>query len=205
MHIVQKGGTVYRAGDRAAHLLTARQGMLKSVVRDKNRTQLVSVHIPGDALAVSAIKTGTMAVDIVAVTPTMYCSLPTSAFTPQNYARLPALAAAVAELQTVKGTPRKSPDNRSLSKRVNALFANVSHRLTHRAMDPEGLEIDLPHEELAHHFERDIDAVQRALEAADDAGTIRLQGNTIKLRRAPVESLGQARDPLRSHQLLARP
>lgn len=182
MHMVQKGGTVYRAGERSAHLLTARHGMLKSVVREANRTRLVAVHIPGDALAVSAIKTGTMAVDVVAVTSTMYCSLPTSAFTPQNFARVPALAAAVTELQAAKHAPRKVTERGSLSKRVDALFKDLSQRLAERAMDSDGIEIDLPREELAHQLNGTIDAVQRALEAADAAGTIHLHGKQIKLR-----------------------
>lgn len=182
MHMVQKGGTVYRAGQRAEHLLTARHGMLKSVIRDGKRTELVSLHIPGDALAVSAINTGTMAVDVVAATPTIYCSLPISAFTAQNFARVPALAAAVAELQTAERAPRKVTARGPLYKRMNALLSDLPQRLDERAMDSEGLEIDLPREELAYFFKAKTDAVDRALKAADAAGTIHLDGNKIKLR-----------------------
>lgn len=189
MHMVQKGGTVYRAGERAEHLLTAHHGMLKSVIRDRNRTELLSLHIPGDALAVSAIHTGTMAVDVVAVTPTIYCSLPISAFTAQNFVRVPALAAAVSELQAAERAPRTVTARGPLYKRVNALLSNLSQRLAARAMDSEGLEIDLPREELAHSFKVKVDAVQRALEAADAAGTIHLDGNKIKLRAANPQAI----------------
>ncbi len=183
MRLVEKGGTVYRAGDRVDYLYTAHRGMLKSVTRDANRTRLVSVHVPGEAIGVSAIETRTLAADIVAVTPTIYCSLPLSALTPENYARVPQLAAAVSQLQTAEPARRTTPVSGTLSERVRAFFTNLSQRLAQRGMDSEGLEFDVPREELGQHFRRNIDALEGAIEDAARCGVIQLRNNKITLRR----------------------
>lgn len=183
VHIVEKGGTVCRAGERVEHLYTVRQGLLKSVARDDGRTHLVSVHVPGEALGVDVIETRTMSTDIVAVTPTIYCSLPLAAFTADNYERFPHFAAAVSQLRAAENARRTHAASGTLSERVRAFFANVSERLAERGLDSDGIECDIPREELAHHFRCARSALERALEEAADFGTIRLHENGITLSR----------------------
>lgn len=186
MHIVQKDGTLYRAGTRAEYLYSVRKGMLKSVVRDADRTRLVSVHLPGEVLGLAAVNTRTMAEDIVAVTPTIYCAIPLATFTPENYTRVPLLAAAVAQLRAAEHGRQVAATRGTLAERVGAFFTNLSERLAERGMDPEGLDLDVTREELAHCFERGVDSLRRALKCAEDSGLIRLQENRIQLRRQPA-------------------
>jgi CRP/FNR family transcriptional regulator len=183
MHIVQKGGTLYRAGTRAESLYSVRKGMLKSVVRDADGTRLVAVHLPGEVLGLGAASTRTMAADIVAVTPTIYCTVPLATFTPENHARVPLLAAAVAQLRAAEHAHLQANTRGTLAERVSAFFTNLSERLAERGMDPEGLNFDVTREELAAHFERSVDSMRRALKSAEDSGVIRLQENKIQLRR----------------------
>ena len=209
MHIVEKGGTMYRAGERVEHLYTVRQGLLKSVVRDADRTRLVSVHVPGEALGVSAIETRTLASDIVAVTPTIYCSLPLAAFTPENYERFPHFAAAVSQLRASESATRQKAASGTLSERVRAFFTNISERLAERGLDSDGIECDIPREELVHHFRCSHNALERALVDAADLGAIHLHENRITLgRHAPASTQTRRRSsrrrPAAAHRIVAQ-
>lgn len=198
VHIVQKGGTIYRAGSRAERLYAVRKGMLKSVAREADRTRLVSVHLPGEMVGLDAVGTRTLTTDIVAVTPTIYCAIPLAAFERASYERMPLLAAAVAQLRAAERARELPNTSGTLAERVGAFFTNIAERLAARGMDAEGLDFDVTREELAHHFERRVGSMRRALDSAKDSGVIRLQDNKIQLSRRSYVSARTR--PLHGHR-----
>src|SRR5690606_35147191 len=163
-----------------------------------------SVHVPGEALGVDAIETRTMSTDIVAVTPTIYCSLPLAAFTWDNYERFPHFAAAVFQLRAAENTRKTHAASGTLSERVRAFFANVSERLAERGLDSDGIECDIPREELAHHFRCGRNALERALEEAADFGSIRFHENRITLSRHGSSTQARRRSSRRKSTAVRR-
>lgn len=90
---ISSGDVLFRAGERAEHLIVVRTGSVKTVHRERDgQAQILGFHLPGELFGIDGMAHGSYQSDAIALEQTSVCDLP--------LAQLPRLIADVPSLQS---------------------------------------------------------------------------------------------------------
>lgn len=183
---LQRGETLFRAGQPLGSLFVAREGAFKSVAIDgEGQTQVIGFHLPGELLGLDALGAGKHACEAVALTQANVCEVPLG--------QLEGIAAQVPGLQHQllriigQGINRDQAHIEMLGRRnAQERMAIFLHQLSerYRALGRPAAKFYLPmsREDIGSYLGLVIETVSRTLGKMQDEGVIAVNGREISIR-----------------------
>ncbi len=181
MRIIERGETLYMAGEPATHVYALRKGLVKSeklvATTDK---RVLALHVPGEVLGEEAVLNERYSSSVKAITRAIFCELPLRSFLGWG-AGANALRSGLEALAQPRCTvsPRRP---RRVQERLTHLACDLGDRLRFRGVTSREIPLDIPRRELARMLGASVASVHRALMQTNEHDAIRLQDNRVILR-----------------------
>lgn len=182
---LQRGESLFRAGQALGSLYVAREGAFKTVALDaEGQSQVIGFHLPGELLGLDALGAGQHACDAVALTHANVCEVPLS--------QLEGVAAQVPGLQHQllriigQGINRDQAHIEMLGRRnAQERMAIFLHQLSerYRALGRQADKFLLPmsREDIGSYLGLVIETVSRTLGKMQDEGIIAVNGRELRI------------------------
>lgn len=188
---VQRGESVYRAGDTFESLYIVRSGFFKTVMFDPyGCEQVLGFPIQSDLLGVDGLAEGTYAAEPIALEASEVAIVP--------FGRLQGLAhhSPVLEQALYRTISRELVRDQGIQwilgtlgaeARVAAFLLNLAERFGRLGYSRSAFNLRMTRAELGSYLGLKLETVSRALSAFDNAGLVRVQQKAIEIR--DVEAL----------------
>lgn len=182
---VERGDTIYRAGEPAHRLLIVHAGSARtSMAWSGGREIICDYHLSGDSLGLDGFYAGIQATTSVALETTQLCEL--------RHESLYRLAAAYPELrericlQTSRALIRSQRHQLEISvkaveQRLASFLLALSARLTERGYSAHDFYLPLSRQEIANHLAMRTETLSRLLTTFRQRGLIAVDGRAVQL------------------------
>lgn len=182
---LQRGESLYRAGQPLGSLYVAREGAFKTTALDANgETQVLGFHLPGELLGLDALGSGKHACEAKALTQANVCEVPLSQLE-QVASQVPGLQHQLLRIMG-QGMNRDQAHVEMLGRRsAHERLAIFLHQLSerYRALGRSGESFLLPmsREDIASYLGLVIETVSRTLGKMQDDALIQVRGREITI------------------------
>lgn len=187
---LQRGGTLYRAGDRFSMLYAIRTGFCKTTLLEQaGHEQVMGYHMLGDIIGMDGIGTGSHGCQAIALEDTELCTLP--------FSLLEDLARNIASLQhnlhQVLAREITRDQNIMLmlgrmraEERLALFLLNLSDRYEQRGYSSTEFVLRMTRMDIGSYLGLKLETVSRLFSRLQSKGLIRVQGRTVTMLDRPA-------------------
>ena len=192
---LQRGDSLFRAGDPLASLFVAREGAFKTTAIDEHgESQVIGFHLPGELMGLDALGPGRHACDAEALTQASVCEVPLN--------QLESVAAQVPGLQhqllRIIGqsigrdqSHLEMMGRRHAAERMAMFLHGLSERYRALGRSSHMFMLPMSREDIASYLGLVIETVSRTLSKFQDDGLITVRGRQLEILK-PHELSGLA-------------
>lgn len=182
---VERGGRLFRAGDRLGAVHVARDGAFKTVATSEDgEAQVVGFHLPGELIGLDALGAGTHRCDAVALTTANVCEVP--------FDLLSTVAAQVPGLQrqlmrVIGQSGDRDRDHlqmlvrRQANERIALFLHGLAERLRNIGERGDKFRLPMSREDIAHFLGLALETVSRGFTRLQEDGVISVLGRRIEI------------------------
>jgi len=177
---IERGETIYRAGDAFENLYVLRAGSSKTVALHRDgREQITGFQISGEFIGMEGLMTGSHTLDAIALEDSVVCAIP--------YQALESLSHRDRELQRhlnclmSREIVRESAHlmlmgSMNAEERVAAFLLNLSQRYRERGYSPTDFQLRMTRDEIGCYLGLKLETVSRMLTRLQRRGLIEISG-----------------------------
>lgn len=195
--IVQRGETLYQAGEVFAQLYIVRSGCIKSVVYSAaGEEHITAFYLPGDVIGFDGLATGAHTAHTAAVTTSSVCAVSFAQVT-ERCASEPAL-----QLQLMRWCASditrgqdlvKDLTCRSAPARFARFIATLAEQHAERGFSARRFTLPMMRADIAHHLGMAPETISRAIRRLQSAGAVQIERNNVTvLDPAKLDQLADA-------------
>lgn len=184
---LQKGDTIYQAGDLFNGIFALKAGTAKLVHMDRSGNEaIVSVMLPGEFLGFDGLASGRYVCSLVALETSSYCELPAHQL-PRLTQYIPAIHSILLQRSSERfqeSIRRMALIQRPAEERLAAFMLDLSRRLHARGFSATEFRVSLTRQEIGNHLGLALETVSRLLGQFETLGLIQVQGKLIRIVNA---------------------
>ncbi|MDZ7749841.1 MAG: helix-turn-helix domain-containing protein [Halofilum sp. (in: g-proteobacteria)] len=182
---LDRGQSLFRAGDRLEHLYAARSGTLRTAQPgSEGDEQVIGFHLPGELAGLEAISDDTHHCDAVALERTSVCAVPFGRLQ-EVAARVPALQSQFHRLisrELVQDQQHLIALGRRTARERLALFLHsLAQRLEASGLDGCELRLVMSRDDIANYLGLALETVSRLLTKLTEEGVIDVERRRVRI------------------------
>ncbi len=194
---LQKGDTVYYAGDKFTSVFAVRSGSVKTLTNTSDgREQITGFYLPGEIIGMDGLATNCHTNTAMALETSALCEIP--------FDRLEELSASMPRLQRrfFQLMSKEISNDQQLiallgkstaEERIAALLLSISARKHHQGLSAIDFHLPMSRSDIGNFLGLTIETVSRILSRLHKLGTIELDKKRVRIKDFPtLQSVSQA-------------
>ncbi|MEX7649946.1 fumarate/nitrate reduction transcriptional regulator Fnr [Klebsiella pneumoniae] len=197
---IQKGQTLFKAGDELKSLYAIRSGTIKSyTITEQGDEQITGFHLAGDLVGFDAIGTGLHPSFAQALETSMVCEIPFETLDDLS-GKMPNLRQQMMRLMSgeIKGDQHMILllSKKNAEERLAAFIYNLSRRFAQRGFSPREFRLTMTRGDIGNYLGLTVETISRLLGRFQKSGMLAVKGKYITIENSDLlaQLAGQARN-----------
>lgn len=197
---IQKGQTLFKAGDELKSLYAIRSGTIKSyTITEQGDEQITGFHLAGDLVGFDAIGTGLHPSFAQALETSMVCEIPFETLDDLS-GKMPNLRQQMMRLMSgeIKGDQDMILllSKKNAEERLAAFIYNLSRRFAQRGFSPREFRLTMTRGDIGNYLGLTVETISRLLGRFQKSGMLAVKGKYITIENSDLlaQLAGQARN-----------
>ncbi len=197
---IQKGQTLFKAGDELKSLYAIRSGTIKSyTITEQGDEQITGFHLAGDLVGFDAIGTGHHPSFAQALETSMVCEIPFETLDDLS-GKMPNLRQQMMRLMSgeIKGDQDMILllSKKNAEERLAAFIYNLSRRFAQRGFSPREFRLTMTRGDIGNYLGLTVETISRLLGRFQKSGMLAVKGKYITIENGDIlaELAGHARN-----------
>jgi CRP/FNR family transcriptional regulator len=197
---IQKGQTLFKAGDELKSLYAIRSGTIKSyTITEQGDEQITGFHLAGDLVGFDAIGTGHHPSFAQALETSMVCEIPFETLDDLS-GKMPNLRQQMMRLMSgeIKGDQDMILllSKKNAEERLAAFIYNLSRRFAERGFSPREFRLTMTRGDIGNYLGLTVETISRLLGRFQKSGMLAVKGKYITIENGEALAVlaGHARN-----------